>query len=346
MSKKIFVSTVIIGLVFFAGCGAKKGEENPQSKKQITDTIAVKAEPVTETVLTVKRTFIATLEGEDQANVVAKVPERIIAINAKVGSAVTKGALLIELNKSGAGSQFYQAQAAFLNAQKDLERMKSLYAEGAISQQMLDGVQTQYNIYKANFDAAKDAIELTAPISGIVTAINVNPGDLASPGMPLITIANINRIKAVVNVGEKDLLDLHQGQSVKLSSELRPELIINGTIAEIFKSANIESRTFVMKAVFSNTGDRWFKPGMFCNVDVEKKSPQKSLVVPSASVVTKTAETGVYVVEGGIAKYKKILTGMTDGKLTEVRSGLNAGEKVVTIGLGSLYDGAAVYEAK
>ncbi|NUN10279.1 MAG: efflux RND transporter periplasmic adaptor subunit [Ignavibacteriaceae bacterium] len=346
MFNRKILSLIVVSLIIFAGCGAKKTEDQPQEKSSGVDTIAVQTESVTEDVLTLRKTFIATLEGEEQANVVAKVPERIVAINARVGSPVQKGQMLIELNKSGAGSQYYQAQAAFLNAQKDLERMKSLFAEGAISQQMLDGVQTQFNIYKANFDAAKDAIELTAPISGIVTAITVNPGDLASPGMPLITIANISRMKAVVSIGEKDMADLYAGQTVKVYSELRPDFQVTGKISEISKSANVQSRSFEMKALFANSGDRWFKPGMFCNVESEKRSSAKSLVLPSTAVVLKGSETGTYVVNNGKASYRKIITGVTDGRFTEVVSGVSKGDKVVTTGAGSVYDGATVYEAK
>ncbi len=346
MLKKILSVTAILSVIFFAGCGGKNAGANEENKALKNDTIAVSTVQASEQILTINKTYIATLEGEEQANVVAKLAERIVTLKAKVGMSVAKGQLLVELDKSGASSMYYQAQAAFLNAEKDLNRMKALYAEGAISQQMLDGVTTQYNISKANFDAAKDAIELVAPISGIVTAINANAGDLAMPGMPLITIANISRIKAVVSLGEKELLDLTVAQPVKLFSDLKPDFIVNGTITEISKSADVESRTFVMKAVFANSGDRWFKPGMFCNVQSQKKSGQKSIVIPVGAIVLKGTETGTYVAENGRANYRKIITGISDGKLTEVLSGVNKSDKVVTVGTGSLYDGAYIYEAQ
>jgi len=126
-------------------------------------------------------------------------------INARVGDYVKTGDVLFELDKSGAQSQFYQAQAVFLNAQKDFERMKNLFNEGAVSRQALDQAQTGYDVAKANFDAAKSTVEITSPISGVVTAINVNIGDLANPQMPLATVANIGRMKAKFNVGESDV---------------------------------------------------------------------------------------------------------------------------------------------
>ncbi len=112
-----------------------------------------------------------------------------------------------------------------MNSSKDLERMKALYQEGAISQQMLDGVQTQYEVVKANYDAAKSTVELTAPLSGVVTAVNVNVGDLASSGMVLVVIAKTGNMKALFNAGENDVAGFYTGQPADVYSELNPDII-------------------------------------------------------------------------------------------------------------------------
>lgn len=150
--------------------------------------------------------------------------------------------------------------------------MQNLLKEGAISQQTFDGVQTLYEVAKANFDAARSTVEITSPISGVVTSINVNIGDLANPQMPMATIANIGRMKAKFNVGESDVPSFYVGQSVQIYSEMNPDVIQAGKINQLSKSANIQSRTFEMQALFSNTQDRWFKPGMFCRVNVKMKT--------------------------------------------------------------------------
>jgi multidrug resistance efflux pump len=102
--------------------------------------------------------------------------------------------------------------------------MKSLYAEGAISLQTLDATQTAYDVAHANFVAARSVVELTTPIAGVVTAVNVNLGDLAAPGVALATVANIDRMKAIFSLNESDVAALAIGQSLNITSEARPDL--------------------------------------------------------------------------------------------------------------------------
>ena len=338
-------SLMLIGLLFsilvVQSCG-ENPKENDTDKTTYTDTVSVETKSVETKELAISKTFSGTLEGEEQANIIAKIPERIMKINTKVGDYVKAGDVLFELDKGGASSQFYQAQAAFLNAQKNFERMQNLLKEGAVSQQSFDAAQTQYEVSKANFDAARSTVEITSPLSGIVTAINVNIGDLANPQMPMATVANIGRMKAKFNVGEIDVPNFYVGQPAEIYSEMNPDLIQTGKIFQISKSANIQSRTFEMQAMFSNTRDRWFKPGMFCRVRVNMKSKKDALTIPLSSVYKENDTDGVYVINNNKALYKPITTGLTDGKVIEVTSGLQAGEQVVTLGMSNLKDGTVV----
>jgi len=292
--------------------------------------------------LNLTKTFSGTLEGEEQANVVSKIPERIVGIKVRVDEYVQVGTVLFELDKGGASSQFYQSQAVFLNAQKDFERMKNLFNEGAVSRQALDQAQTGYDVAKANFEAAKSTVEITSPLSGVVTAINVNIGDIANPAAVMATVANIGRMKAKFNVGESDVPSFYVGQSARIFSEMKPDVIQEGKIFQLSKSANIQSRTFEIQATFSNTKDRWFKPGMFCRVTVNMKTKKDALVIPLAAVVKANNSDGVYLINNDKSYYKSITTGITDGKHIEVISGLNAGDKIVTLGMNNLKDGTVV----
>ena len=329
-------------LMIMQSCGEKSKDTDTKDKTNYVDTISVEAKSVELKELALTKTFSGTLEGEEQANIFAKIPERIMKVQIRVGDYVKAGTVLFELDKGGASSQFYQAQAAFLNAQKNFERMKNLLAEGAISQQAFDQVETGYEVAKANFDAARSTVEITSPISGVVTALNVNIGDLANPQMPLATIANIGRMKAKFNVGESDVPSFYVGQSAQIFSEMNTEVIQTGKIFQLSKSANIQSRTFEMQAMFSNTQDRWFKPGMFCRVNVNMKTKKDALVIPLAAVVKANNTEGVYLINSDKAYYKSITTGITDGNLIEVNSGLKAGDKIVTLGMNNLKDGTVV----
>lgn len=334
--------TFSLTLFFIQGCGDSKNKSDEKDKTQYTDTVSVEAQVVTIGELSVTKTFSGTIEGEEQANIIAKVPERIMKINVKVGDYVKAGDILFELDKSGAQSQFYQAQAAYLNAQKNYERMQNLLKEGAVSQQAFDGVQTQYEVAKANFEAARNTVEITSPLSGIIASINVNIGDLANPQMPMATVANIGRMKAKFNVGELDVPSFFVGQSVDIYSEIKPDIVQRGKVFQLSKSANVQSRTFEMQAIFPNTSDRWFKPGMFCRVKVNMKTQKNALTIPMAAVVILNNTDGVYTINGNQAKFQPIETGITDGNLVEVKSGLKEGDSIVTLGMSNLKNGTVV----
>lgn len=340
-----FATLGLVGLMFsiliFQSCGGKS-EENTTDKTTYTDTVSVETQSVQVKELTISKTFSGTLEGEAQANIIAKIAERIMRVNTKVGDYVKVGDVLFELDKGGAQSQFYQAQAAFLNAQKNFERMQNLLKVGAVSQQAFDATQTQYEVAKANFDAARSTVEITSPLSGIVTAINVNIGDLANPAMPLATVANIGRMKAKFNVGEIDVPSFYVGQPAEIYSEMSPDIIQTGKVFQISKSANVQSRTFEMQAMFSNTNDRWFKPGMFCRVKVNMKTQKNALTIPMSSIVKFDNTDGVYIINGSQAQFQPIEAGITNGTLLEVKSGLKEGDKIITLGMSNLKNGTVV----
>jgi membrane fusion protein, multidrug efflux system len=343
-SYYVKVLSVAVSFSFLAiqACGEKPKDNETTDKTIYIDTISVEAQTVEIKELALSKTFSGSLEGEEQANIVAKIPERIMRVNVRVGEYVKTGSVLFELDKGGASSQFYQAQAAFLNAQKNFERMKNLLKEGAVSQQDFDLMETGYDVAKANFDAARSTVEITSPISGVVTAINVNIGDLANPQMPMATIANIGRMKAKFNVGESDVPSFFVGQSVQIYSEMEPDIIQTGKIYQLSNSANVQSRTFEMQAIFTNTKDRWFKPGMFCRVNVNMQTKKDALVIPIAALVKSSNGDGIYLINEDKSYYKTITTGITDGNLIEVISGLIAGDKIVTLGMNNLKDGTVV----
>jgi membrane fusion protein (multidrug efflux system) len=332
-------------LVLPYGCSSKKNQQTKQTGNADTPVtvVAVDVAPVERKNLVVMKTFSGTLEGEEQANIVSKLSERVTGIAARVGMPVGAGQVIINLDKSGTTSQYYQAEANFKNSEKTLQRMKSLYQEGAISLQTLDGAQTAYDVAKANFDAARSAVELSTPISGEVTALNVSLGDLALPGSVLATIARIRQMKVVFNINETDVTSITMGQRVEVYSDAKPELKVEGKIVQLSKSADVRSRSFEIKALFPNTVDSWFKPGMFCRVDLQLLPRENTLVIPVSAIQSDGNSSWVFLVRDGRAFQKLIQTGVTDGDNMEVVQGLQAGDLLATVGVNNLHDSSYVH---
>jgi len=336
----------IATFALLAGCGSDKSESAEGNAVGAKITVPVEVAAVQKGTLSVARNYSATLEGQEQANIVPKISERIAGVHVKVGMTVPANRLMVTLDKAGASSQFYQAEASFRNAEKSLERMKSLYAEGAVSLQTLDAAQTAYDVARANYTGARSVVELTTPIAGVVTAVNASIGDLASPGVALATVAKIGRIKAIFNLNESDVTSLAIGQKVSITSEARPDLTMRGSIVQISRSADVRSRSFEVKAMFTNTPDRWFRPGMFAKVRLQVSSEAGILSVPNIAIQTDGITSKVFVVKDGRAYQRAVEIGMSDGERTAILKGVLPTDSVATVGLNNVRDSSYVIVAQ
>ncbi len=326
--------------VLLPGCTSAKNEQ--PGGGVAPQIVPVETAVAERSSLSVTREYTGSLEGEEQASIVAKIPERVMWIKAAVGLRVRKGQDIIGLDRGGTSSQYYQADAGYRNAGKSLERMKSLYAEGAVALQSLDAAQTGYDVARANFDAARSAVDLSTPIAGVVTALNASLGDLTAPGQVLATVANIERMKVVISLNENDVMNVALGQEALVYSEARPEAKVKGKIIQLSKSADIRSRSFEVKALFPNSADRWFKPGMFVKVSLSISPPGKPLVVPASAVQTDGVNSRVFVIRQGRSYQVPVQVGVTDGERTAILSGLAEHDTVATVGANNLRDSSRV----
>ncbi len=342
LSPSVVAPFVLFLAPFLAGCGGEKRNASDPQSQQPARIVPVEVASASRQKLVVSRSFSGSVEGEDQANIVAKLSERVTALPVRVGTPVHAGQTIVALDKSGTTSQYYQAEASYRNAEKTAQRMTSLYAEGAISAQTLDGAQTAYDVAKANFDAARSAVELTTPIAGVVTAININVGELPAPGAVLSTVARIDRMKITFNMNETDVANIKPGQHVVVSSEMNPAARTTGNILQISKSADVRSRSFEIKVLFPNTPDRWYKPGMFGTITVEVSPEGTPVVLPNAAIQSDGTTSSVFLIRNGVAHPQAVVTGVSNGDATVILQGLNPGDTVATIGANALKDGSVV----
>jgi len=339
--NKILILAAAIFSVLFFGCG--KDEVGKKAENiELNEVVPVSVLKVDFKAVGSKKTYGGTLEGIKQSRLIAIISERIVSINSKVGDYVKEGEIVFQLDKTGPASQFLQAQANLNNVERELNRMKALFKEGAVAQQQVDQVQTAYDVAIANYNAAKSAVDLISPISGKITAVNVNPGDWVMPGTELGVVADISQMIIKFNVSEMEVQGFELGMPVYIYSEFNTDQKQKGRIIEINRSASIEARSFQVKAVFSNTKDSFYKPGMFVKADVLLKWKDKVLAVPTQSIMHQGDGDYVYVIQNNISLPKKIKTGLGDENVTEIVSGINKGEIVVTAGMNNLNDGSRV----
>ena len=337
--KTIFRTMFIAGAVIMAvGCGNV-------DKKQNEVTVAVEEEPtVAVEQVSVREvpqtaTYTSTVQAYVKNNIVPQMAGRIAKINVEIGDFVKKGQILAEIDKA----QLLQAQLQLQNQEVELQRLKSLYEAGGLSQSDYDAIQLQYNVLKTQVDNLTENTILRSPVDGVITARNYDAGDMYSMAAPIYTVEQIVPVKLLVGISESDYMKVKKGDSVEISADAIPGKTFYGKVEKIYPTIDPATRTFTVEVVVAN-GYRTLRPGMFARVTVNFGS-NNNVVIPDVAVVKQqgSGERFVYVLnEDGTVTYQKVVLGRRMGAEYEVLEGLSDGAKVVTGGQIRLKDGIKV----
>lgn len=183
--------------------------------------------------------------------------------------------------------------------------------------------------------------EVLAPISGILTRYYVDMGGAVAPQIPLLNIADIDEVKVVVNIVEKDIPKIRNGQAARVSVDAYPDVSFYGKVATINQALDRMTRTVAVQIVVDNE-KHLLKPGMFAKVKLFVLSKRNVMVVPVESVMETAGGGYVFVVEGNKAVKKTVEAGISDEEKIEIKSGLKDGEMAVIAGQSKLSDNSVI----
>ncbi|GAB6158725.1 efflux RND transporter periplasmic adaptor subunit [Desulfotomaculum varum] len=361
MKKKFVLLTtwlVILSLAF-AGCSKKsQAPEQTPGARSNRGAGAVKTVGVAEGQIIEKMTLSGTLEALNSADVVAKTAGKVAALYVDVGSTVTAGQTLLTLEAEDLKAAVQAAEANLATAQVNYDLSLSKYKRGqelvksaAISQwDFEENYEGAFRKAAAALKSAQAALAqsqaryhetvLKSPINGVVTARNINAGELAGSSGPLFSISNLDKVVVLVNVNEQQVNKFVTGQQVAVRVSAATQNPLTGTVTNIALAADPKLKAYPVKIELANKNHQ-LKPGMFAEVIWEKATP-KTLLVPRQAVVTRDGVAKVFVLEQGIVKERQVQTGPADSQNVAVLSGLRAGEQVIVDNLDNLQDGMKV----
>jgi len=188
--------------------------------------------------------------------------------------------------------------------------------------------------------------EVKSPIAGMITKYFVDLGDEVfpaqpMPGQPLLTIAEIDKVKVEVYLSEKDTGKVKKEQKVRILVDAYPEKIFWGKVSEIAPQINSLTRKLKVDVEVSNE-EHLLKSGMFARVEIITNEYENILVVPLKAVLDKEKEKVVFVVKENKAKMVPVETGVNDEENIEIKKGLSLGEKVIVEGNYGLTEGTEI----
>lgn len=179
-----------------------------------------------------------------------------------------------------------------------------------------------------------NAYEVKSDVKGVVSRVLQNPGALVNPSTPLMTLVDIDVVKAVAAVDELKIRFVRMGQPVKVRLQAYPGEVFNARVTNISPVSNPVNRTVEVEVSIPNAGHR-VKPGMYAEAEFEQ-GQHSGLVLPIVSVVDRAGRKYVFAAADGKAVMKEVTTGALAGDMIEITSGLDGSETIVTTGADKL----------
>jgi RND family efflux transporter MFP subunit len=335
--RNVSIPGIFLALIFFFGCTAQQDDQS----EAVETALSVKGLQVETSTKSLNKTFTGTLEGERQAVIRAKIGEAVDNIFVAEGDLIKSNAVIIGLDKTGPSSNYIQSKSVFKNAEKNFNKMKYLYDEGAVSESQFDAARTDYEVARANHDAARRLVELKTPIAGTVTSIDVSVGDYVSPGQPVGTVATIEILRMKLGVNSSDVGYFNVGDKVSVHVESVSDSVASGRVVTIARSADPVTRTFQVEIEIDNEG-YMFNPGMFARAEIVIQRLENILIVPRRIVINRNDKHYLYVIKGDRVSLRDVELGVEFDGESQVLSGIAPGDTVVAVGQEYLDDGFLV----
>ena len=300
-----------------------------------------------------------TLQPARQTEFSSQAGGRVEEVAVRPGDTVAEGdllvqvdveALTIQLDLARSNASANQSQLAL--AEATLERSEALLQRGVATTSTLDEVRSNVEALRANLSAQQDQVRaadlqlrnatLRAPFDGVVSARNADPGQYVTIGAPLVTVVDLSSVELQGNAPVASGALLHPDQQVEVSVDGIRERRFEGTVVRINPVAAEGTRTIPVYVTIDNT-DGTLLGGMFATGEVVVETATDAIAVPTDAL--REDADGLHVlkiVDGHLARQPVEVAGDWAGRLTQVTSGLGAGDTVVTAPLPELADGDPV----
>lgn len=336
------------------------GNDTKQNAADNSPAIKVQVHKVSESNNNPFLSVSGKIQSVNSADLSTRTMGFVNKVSVNVGDKVNKGQLLVSINNTDlqaksaqVNASITEATAAFNSAQKDYNRFKSLFSDNSASQKELDDMTTRYEMAKARLEAAKQIknevnaqfayTNITAPFSGVVTSKNIEEGDMANPGVPLISMESPGNFEVMAMVPENEISQIKNGTQVEVIVKSMNQ-ILKGEVVEVSSSAKNTGGQYLVKVALQKTNAPILS-GMFTTVQfpIEKKSNTQMVLIPTEILVHNGQLSGIYTIsESNTALLRWLRLGRIFGDQVEVLSGLSADETYIVSADGKLYNGAKV----
>lgn len=357
------LSSALAGLLLAASVAAcdrddEEGEDDGPASRMVAVTTVERGDLVESVSL------VGELQGIEEVRILSMLTDTVQRLPVREGDSVRRGDVLAVVSSQLTSSAKDQAEAGLDAAmanrdalQREVDRIRPLVEGGSTPRSQLESLEAQLRAAEAQVRQAEAGVGqasvqqgrtvIRSPISGVISAVTAQEGEIASPQMPLLTVVRPDPLKVVIRAPERHFMRIREGMSATLSplsdrsTRVEAEVSLKGSVVDRM------TRTGLVELIVENE-DGSLMPGSLVRTEIEVSRKPDVILVPAEAVLFtgETETTGratVFVAENGVARQKDVLLGDRQGAVFEVVQGLSEDETLVTRGAQFLRDEARIH---
>ncbi|WET68045.1 efflux RND transporter periplasmic adaptor subunit [Sphingobacterium sp.] len=339
----LIIAAGLAGIFFVLNKNKKKNEAETAEVAKKNVAIAVRIDTAKVSSMDLRYTANGTFSPKQEVTVSAETAGRVVKVLVDEGSHVSAGQTLAIIEGDKLNVNVANAQAAYTNAQADLNRFESAFSTGGVTKQQLDQVKLQFENAKNNLRASKlnaGDVTIKTSVSGIVNSRKIEPGTYLSVGAAAFDIVNVATLKLRVNVDEKNVAALKIGQSVDVTASVYADQRFTGKVTFIAPKSD-GSLNFPVEIEVNNASNQ-LRAGMYGTAIFGEGVASNTLIVPRNAFVGSVSDNKIFVLKNGKAIETNVKSGRNFGDYIEILGGLQNGDQVIVSGQINLFDQSPV----
>jgi len=356
-AKRSVALAVLALMIAGQATAADKNAGNPRDANEIVLTAgspqlnSLKVEPVNEIPVPVTEPLNGKIVFDENrtARIFSPVAGRALSIKAQVGDVVKTGQTLLVMDSpdvGGAVADVRKAQADMQLKQQALERSRMLVDHGVLAKKEVEVAQADWATSRAESEragarlknlgvstAANDNYAVRSPIAGVVVDRKINPGSEVRPdgADPLFIVTDPGSLWASIDLPERELSRISQGQKLSVQVDAYPDEVFNGEVKTIGVMVDPTTRRIPVRCTVDSKGK--LKPEMYARITPLDNSQHRVIRLPNSALITEGLYSYVFVEERPLHfKKRKVTLDLQRREYATVKDGLKAGERVVVGG--------------
>ena len=345
--NQVLLSLCLVPML--TACGTDSASETSTAAQGAANDKAtsVKVQIVTAQDLEERFSLPGSLHAWEDLTLAAEIAGPVDWVGPEEGEMLTAGQKIMTIDSVSQRANLERNRVDADIKEKAMQRLQRLVAENLVSQQEYDNSVTAYEAARQNLKLASIALQksiIKAPVAGVLDDRMVERGEYVKVGDPVALVVQVDRLKVLIDVPEKDVRYFHPGEEVSVVQaqiDTGEEIQRSGKLVHLAYKADERTRTYLGKVEVDNQ-DRQLRPGMIVRIEALRRELKGAIAIPLYAVVDLDGRKVVYVEVEGEAQLRPVKIDKVIGGQAVILEGLSLGEKLIVKGHQLLADGARV----